>query len=160
MTTPRTSSMRTMSAMSERMYTFRKDSGEIVEVDFDTMMTQQQQGMIQLADGSWAKRVQEEMPESQPAAELASHPILSDTLGFPDHQFGQMRQHLEQSGVRGIEFVRDKHYGKFIQVKCDSEQAKLAYAKSRQFADRNSTNGSGAMLSPELLEKTKELVSR
>lgn len=147
--------------MSERLYQFRKENGEIVEVDFITMMVRQNHGMIQLDDGSWARRMQEELPRAAPAsAELAYHPIISDSLGFPDQQLPLMQRHLEQSGLRGIEFVRDQHFGKFIQVKCQSEQAKLAYAASRQFVDQNSTNGSAAMLSPDQLQRAQELVSR
>ena len=145
--------------MSDQMYQFRKDDGEVVEVDFLTML-QQQHGYLQLADGSWARRVHDDQPEQAPPAELAHHPIISDSLGFPEQQLGLMRKHLEQTGLRGIEFIRDPTCQNFIQVKCGTEREKLAYAKSRQFHDHNSSNGSAAMFSPEHLEQARELVSR
>lgn len=143
--------------MSET-YTFSTDSGELVEVDFETMMGQQN-GFITLPDGTKAKRVN--TPIGKPKRELPqSVPVVSDNLGFCDYQLPQFEEHLKRTGIKGVEFKRDPGFPGFIQVHADSEARKMEYARSRGLDDMNSKNGSGAALSPELLERTIELVSR
>lgn len=141
-------------------YPFRGEGGEVVWVDFETMM--QSSGSFLEMDGKTYKRAydleEKPVPRSDKLIERASG--LSDSMGFTKKILKDRVEHLKQSGVRGIEFKEDPHVPGFYQVQYDSERSKLAYARSLGMADRNSRNGSGAMLSPEQLDKAKELLLR
>jgi len=142
-----------------KVYKFRGDDGTEIEVDFETMMGQKD-GYITI-DGQSYKRVHENHRMSRRGTESgAPKTILSDNLGFGQHQLAEMEADRVRSGVKGIEFVRDKSVPEFFQVRCDSPRAWAEYAKHRGFYDKNSRNGSGACLTPQDFEKAKELVNR
>ena len=86
--------------------------------------------------------------------------ILSDSMGFPESQLPAMQKHLSESGVKGVEFVRDKHEPKFFQVKLDGPNALSKYLKARNMHDYNSKHGSGATLTALDIANARELVLR
>jgi hypothetical protein len=139
---------------------FRKDDGEIIEVDFLYAIHHQTGSLLELPDGTTVRRVYEVDPPIGKPPDPASRPVVSDTLGFTEHQLPQMQEHLARSGIRGVEFTRDPMFDKFIQVRCDSERVKWQYANARGMYDQNSRNGSGAMLSEKMLEEAREMAGR
>lgn len=148
-------------------YLFRRsDNGEIFEVDFETAMSAVGGAVITTADGVIARRVHRRDPvapeSSQPLRQvgLMQKPIVSDAMGFPQHQFAEMQAHKEHCRVAGVEFVRDPLVPEFYQVHCTSEKAKQDYLKARHMKDYSQVNGSKAMLSPSLLEGAREMVRR
>ena len=62
----------------------------------------------------------------------------SDALGFTKAKLPEFQEHLKQTGCKGIEFRDDPDVPGFVQVQCDSQKAKLDYAKTRGLYDRNS----------------------
>lgn len=144
--------------MSETYEFRREDNGEVVSVDFMTMM-EASNGMLEVEPGIFAKRINR--PSSRKTAgERGRTEIVSDALGFTEKQFDEMEAHRQRHGFTDIEFRRDPDVPQFFQVCCGSEKAKRRYMKSREFSDRNSRNGGGQPLSPKDLEDAKQLVSR
>lgn len=140
------------------MYEFKRDdTGEIFEATFDQMMAATN-GLMEVEPGVWAKRVNRSAVKS--AAVRKAAPIVSDSMGFGIGQLSEMEAHRKASGVRGIEFKPDPTVPEFIQVHCTTERAKQRYMESRQFTDMNTSNGSGCVLSPQMLQDAKELVLR
>jgi hypothetical protein len=139
---------------------FRRDDGTTEEVDFTYALENQFGGMIQLPDGTLAKRVYEPEPpkEREGTASTVEKPIVSDALGFTAHQIDEMEQHRVEHGFTGVEFKRDPHEPTFYQVHISNKSEWQRYMKSRGFADHNSTLGSGAQLSPELFQKSVDKV--
>ena len=136
-------------------YQFKTDDGEVVSVSFEEMM-EAEDGFLKLPDGRWARRINRPSSKTVIKCEEGQPPkIVSDTLGFPIHQLEEMREHLKGSGLGGINFRPDPRVKEFVQVECDSERAKMAYAKSRGFFDQNN-NTVGSAISPEILEKTRK----
>ncbi len=140
------------------MYQFKRDdTGEIFEATFEQMMGATD-GLLEIEPGVWAKRVNRKAVKSKPVRVAA--PIISDSMGFGIGQLAEMEAHRKASGVRGIEFKPDPAVPEFIQVHCTTERAKQRYMESRQFTDRNTSNGSGCVLSPKMLQDAKELALR
>ena len=139
-------------------YRFKDDDGAIHEVDFATMM-ESKDGFITLPDGRLAKRVHDFYPNPSKRVSERTE-IVSDALGFPQQQIGQMQEHLKQSGCKGIEFTRDPDVKEFVQVKAGSQREFHRYMRSRGFNDMNSRNGSGAMLTKRDFEAARELALR
>ena len=141
----------------------REDNGEIVEVDWETMMTQRN-GYITLDDGVDAKRcvhLEDERygkPERQSRKVLLDRPIVSDNLGFGQHQYAEMEEDRRRNGFTDVEFVRDPHTPEFYQVHCGSRKSRDAYARHRSFS--NSTSIGGVRFTKEELEGAMALVSR
>lgn len=148
-----------------RKYKFRReDNGKVVLVDFETMMGAEN-GFLRLEDGVMARRVSEgscRISSSASEKRKSANPpkVISDALGFTHHQLTEMREHLARAPVPGIEFHPDPHVPQFYQVHCSSEKAKREYMAKRGFNDRNSRNGGGAEISPELLAGAVDMVMR
>lgn len=148
------------------MYRFRIEEGqpgegEIVEVDFEQMM-EASNGFLTLADGRKARRIPDPSSKTKTTIPMGSAPppIVSDAMGFPISSLKEFEADRVANGFRGIEFKPDPDVPQFIQVHCSSQAAKDRYMRHRAMHDRNNDNGSSAMLSPELIEQAKELVSR
>jgi len=139
-------------------YPFIDDEGNVHNLDFEQMI-EAKDGFYQLDDGTWLRRVRGDSVRAPKGIRQRTE-IISDSMGFIEKQLPDMQKHLKQSGVRGVEFIRDKTEPKFFQVKCDSPNVLQKYLKSRQMADYNTKNGSGAMLSEQQLADAKELVLR
>ena len=140
-------------------YQFRReDNDEIIEVDFDTMMSAAD-GFLEVEPGVWAKRInRKSLPKK--AVVNANPAIVSDAMGFGIGQLAEMEADRKAHGIRGIEFKPDPDVPQFIQVHCASERAKKRYMEHRMFTDQNNRNGSGNVLSPRLMEDAKELAMR
>jgi hypothetical protein len=140
------------------MYQFRRtDNGEVVDVDFSTMMTMDAAGYITLTDGVLARRINRPtMSRSvSDGTSVKQMPIVSDSLGFPAHQLAEMEANRQQYGLKGVEFRPDPTMPHFMQAHFGSRKDYLAYMRHRGMFDKNSRNGSGAMLSSSLLERTQ-----
>ena len=144
--------------MSEQYEFRRDDTGDIVSVDFETMMNAEN-GMLEIEPGVWAKRVNR--PSSRMSAgERERTRIVSDAMGFTCHQFQEMEADRTANGFTDIEFIPSPETPEFYQVHCGSEQAKRRYMEHRGFTDRNSRNGAGNILDARMIDQAKELVSR
>lgn len=147
------------------MYQFRIDedqpgAGEVIEVDFETMM-EAEDGFLALEDGRTARRINRPSTRKVVAAEKGASPkIVSSAMGFSDFQLAEMEQDRKANGFTGVEFHPDPHEPRHYQVHCSSERVKSEYMKHRGFIDRNSRNGSAAMISEEQLERAKDFVVR
>ena len=146
--------------MSESYIFRREDNGQTVDVDWETMM-QQYAGFITLADGIQARRVycEEELTQIEipiPQTNGREPPIVSDALGFSQHQLADFEADRRAHGFAGVEFTRDPHEPTFFQARFSSPQEWRAYMKHRGMTDNNSKNGGGAALSPSLLERAAQ----
>lgn len=140
------------------MYKFRReDDDSIVKLGFAEMMAQDVAGYVTLDDGVRAKRVHDGKPIGKPAngREMAGAPILpSDALGFTSHQLAEFEADRKRNGFTGVEFVRDKTYEHFWQVKCSSRREWERYVAHRQLIDKNKS--SGTALSAGQLERARQ----
>lgn len=138
-------------------YKFKDDHGKIHEVSFEQMM-EAKDGFLTLPNGETARRVHDEY--KKPSKAPAQRPeIVSDALGFPQQQLGQMQDHLQESGCKGIEFQRDPSVPEFVQVKAGSHREFAKYMKARGFHDKNSRNGSGGLTKKDF-DDARELALR
>lgn len=143
------------------------DAGEVVSVDFETMMNAKD-GFLVLPDGRTAKRVNRPSRKQRTAKEPSQETdiispkvgpkIVSDAMGFTDNQLSQMEHDRVSHGFNGVEFRQDPNEPRFYQVHCSSERVKAEYMKHRGFTDQNSKNGSAAMIDPGQLESAKRMV--
>lgn len=148
------------------MYRFRIEedqpgAGDVVEVEFEQMMAADS-GFLTLADGRKARRIFDSSSRTSTQSVKASVPpkIVSDAMGFPASALKEFEADRKANGFRDIEFRPDPDVPQFVQVHCSSTAAKERYMRHRAMHDRNSVNGSSAMLSPKLFEQAKELVLR
>lgn len=132
-------------------------AGEVVEVSFEQMM-ESEYGFLTLPDGREARRVHNESRKHSTVEKGSSPKIVSDAMGFPASALGQFEADRKANGFHGIEFKPDPHVPEFIQVHCSSQSAKDRYMKHRAMHDRNSRNGSSAMLSEEQMERAKKRI--
>lgn len=139
-------------------YPFKDDHGKIHKLTWQQMMEADQFGFTTI-NGVLMRRVRDYSNET--THHVGSRPeIVSDALGFPQQQIGEMQEHLRQSGCKGIEFERDKAVPEFVQVKAGSHREFHKYMRSRGFHDQNSRNGSGAMLTKKDFDDAAELSLR
>lgn len=144
------------------MYVFRReDNGELVEVDFAAMMEMDALGVITLPDGVQARRVRDGEPRKSSEPSLGiDKPIVSDTLGFAQHQLEHFEADRKAHGFTGVEFVRDPHVPEFFQVKFSSVREWRRYIHHRGMCDKNSRNGGGVVLTQGDLDRARELINR
>jgi len=154
--------MRVISVSQDQQIPFRKHDDSIEWVSFSYMMERMDaQGFITLPSGELGRRARDLEPRP-----VASRPIrrqtkiVSDQLGFIDKCLPEMQAHLDQTGIKGVEFKPDPEVPGFTQVHCSSEGAKQKYMKARFLRDKNSRNGGGRALSEKDLADAKELVER
>jgi hypothetical protein len=134
----------------------REDNGAIVEVDFETAMSQQA-GFITLPGGVLARRVQ--TPTAQKTSDAPKKlraEIVSDTLGVTETAVREYQADAQRNGFSGVEFVRDKHEPTFYQCKVGSVAEWRKYIEHRGLSDKNSRNGGGATLSPQTFERVRQ----
>lgn len=138
-------------------YRFRReDTGEVVEVDFETHMSQDKAGYITLADGVRARRVNDFVTQRQKLEPQNANmtPPVSDNLGFPTVQLAEFEEHLDSSGCRGVEFKPDPQCPEYCQVHFASHAARDRYLLARGMVDKNRT--AGTALSPKDLADAEE----
>ncbi len=146
----------------------RTDNDELIEVGFEEMMNQKD-GFITLPDGVLAKRcialeLQKYGDEDTAKYEMLvpggrPAPLVSDAMGVTYHQVDEMRQDAMAHKLN-VEFVQDPTEPTFYQAKFNSRRDWEQYVAHRGMYDKNSINGSGAMLSPAQYQKAAELVER
>ena len=144
-----------------KKYKFRcEETGKIVYFPFEVMM-KQKYGFLD-HKGKTYRRVHEERHFIKKAEKAKNHKaeIVSDTLGFGQHQFQDFEADRKAHGFTGVEFVRDKDVPQFFQVKVDSVKEWKRYIKHRNLVDKNGINGGKSPLSRELFEQAKNLVAR
>jgi len=147
------------------MYYYRReDNGELVTVPYSEAIRQDIAGYIAIG-GVPAKRVHSKDPvdsteKSKPTAAHKDRPIISDTLGFGQHQLADFEADRKANGFNGVEFVRDPTVPEFFQVKIDSQKEWGKYVKHRGMFDKNSMNGSSVMLTEKDFEDAKKLALR
>ena len=148
------------------MYQFRieegqRGAGKVINVSFEQMM-EASDGFLTLPDGRTAKRVFRPNSKMATTIEKGSAPpkIVSDAMGFPAKAIDKFEADRIANGFTGIEFRPDPDVPEFIQVHCSSQAAKDRYMKHRSMHDRNSRNGSAAILDEQLMSQAKDLVSR
>lgn len=143
-------------------YKFRReDTGEVVEVPWDVMMTQDAAGYIEI-DGVPAKRCwhleeHETKRAAQPPKQLGQ-PIVSDTLGFGQCCLADMEKDRQDHCFSGVEFIRDPDVPEFYRVKCSSRREYDRYVKHRGYV--NATGVGGLRLTQEELDRAAELATR
>lgn len=170
------------------MYIYRReDNGELIEVDFQIMMTQDSAGYIEIMvpdtnAGSSnehptgrhivkAKRcVQLEIErngksksQSDSCTEQINSlrqeaPIVSDALGFAEHQHSEFEYDRERHGFHGVEFIRDPQVPQFFRVKFSSRTEWERYVRHRGMFDKNSRNGGGQPLDENSLKFAQERI--
>lgn len=87
-------------------------------------------------------------------------PVVSDSLGCIGEQVAELQADAQLHGFSAVEFKPDPHVPGFYQAHCNSPDQWRRYVEHRGLDDRNSRNGGTATLTPELLERAKELASR
>lgn len=143
---------------------FRDDDGNVEFLPFAQAMNDMDSaGFVCLEDGRVARRARD-LEEYEPikknkAVEIRTN-CISDSLGFTKAALPEYQEHLRQSGCKGIEFREDPDVKGFMQVVCDSQASKLAYAKTRGMSDLNSKNGGSATLTEYDLKNARELAER
>lgn len=143
---------------------FRDDDGNIEYVPFNKAMNDMDgAGFLYLDDGRVARRARDlesyEPIKKREVVELRTN-YVSDSLGFTKSALPEYQAHLERSGCKGIEFREDPDVKGFIQVVCDSQESKVAYARTRGLEDLNSRNGGSATLTEYDLKNARELAER
>lgn len=140
-------------------YIFRRlDNDELIEVDFETAMSQVN-GYITLPDGTEARRCVylEKQAERAAKQKKLRHEIVSDTLGVTKHQLEESRKRAAAQGLR-VDFTPDPTEPTFYQARFPSAKDYKRYADSFGFTDKNSRNGGGSPLSAELLKRSIQRV--
>jgi hypothetical protein len=142
-------------------YPFKTDTGEVVHVSWEEMMDKDVQGCITLKDGRRAIEIRGPLKASKKEVEASwkSREIVSDSLGFPQHQFEEFEADRKLSGFSGIEYRRDPDVPEFYQVHAKSGSEWEKYLRHRGFVDRNKSDR-GVKLAPGELEKAIALAKR
>jgi hypothetical protein len=145
--------------MEDRYEFTREDTGEIVEVDYATMI-QHSRGWITLPDGVQAKRVSSGSKRWRAGENIGkqygARAYVSDSLGFGQHQWEEFEKDRQAHGFSDVEFVRDPTCPEFYQVRCATAQARDRYAKHRGFD--NKTGIGGVRFAPGELERAASMV--
>lgn len=143
------------------MYKFRKSDGTIVEVTFEQMMQADVAGFLTLPDGTEVRRVRDGRESFRKGSSVpvggVQPEIVSDTMGCIDSVLAARRKDAAEHGIK-VEFRPDPKVPQFYQAVFHSRRDKQRYMEHLHLADRNSVNGSGAMLSEGLLAEAAERV--
>lgn len=138
-------------------YQFRReDNGQLIEVNFETMM-QKVAGVITLPDGATAREVRTGWRKAAKAIDIhkPEKTIVSDALGFGQHQLDAFEEDRKRNGFTGVEFRRDPQVPEFFQVHISGRKEHARYVRHRGFTDKNGGNGSGAMLSEDQMQRAR-----
>lgn len=124
------------------MYKFVKEgTDEVVEVDFELMMTKDVAGFITLEDGTRARQIDrfETKRASVDTSNANGKPQPSDNLGCFDYDLPMFEEDRIRHGHIGIEFKPDPTFPQFYQVHFASHAARDAYLAHRCKVDQNKT---------------------
>lgn len=131
----------------------REDNGQIVHVDFQTMMSHFA-GWITLPDGVRAKRIHEPTMKPERIQEHTG-PLVSENLGFGFYQLDEHEAFRQRHGFTGVEFKPDPRLPQYYNVYFSGPAERERYIKARGMADGNSRNGSGAGVTKEELAEAQ-----
>lgn len=155
-----------MSQTGEKTCIFRNEAGEYIELPFSAVIDKMDAGgFLKLEDGDWVRRcVQKELErdgkQKVVRCEEVKHSInltmVSDALGFGDHQLADFERDRVANHFHGIEFVRDPTFDRFIQVKCNCPKTYERYMKHRRLIDNNPQTGQ--LISRAELERAGQIV--
>lgn len=148
---------------AERAYKFRReDTGEVIDVDFASMMEMDACGYITLPDGVVARRCRrlEQQQETGDVEKIIplEKPILSDSLGFCETQLAEFEADRVANGFTGIEFVPEPGLPFFYQVKCSGKEEWKRYLRHRNMRDNSKKLGSAATLTPKDIEEARQRI--
>jgi len=142
------------------IYKFRReDTGEIIEVDFETAFKRDVLGCITLEDGVEAKFVRDQLQAKFATAEAVkelSKPMVNDSAGFGQHQFDDFEADRSNNGFSAIEFRRDPQVPEFFQVHCSCPKQFRRYMRHRGQEDANSRNGGGVGISADAMKAAED----
>lgn len=146
--------------MADKYEFRREDTGKIISVNFETMMTQDAAGYISLTRSGKeiiAKRVNRSTEKKQPEKVESSGVFhqVSDALGFTEHEFTKFEEDRKKNGFSGVEFTRDPDVPSFFQARFSSRKEWDRYVKHRGSIDMNGINGGSAALSEKDFEDAK-----
>ena len=142
----------------------REDNGELVTVPWEVMIGQVN-GYITLEDGVEARRCaylepKEDRQKPHDKDDTRNTPVVSDALGFGQHQLADFERDRVANGFVGVEFRRDPSVPEFIQVHAQDRRQLDRYTKHRGMVNQSGRLGGKVMLSEEELEMARQLVSR
>lgn len=155
--------------MPEEQYQFRNEiTGEVIEVDFETMMNQGAGGFLELeVDGQKVtfKRVHddERSPSGKPIILAAPPKIISGlALGVFDTQVDDYREDAKKHGFTDIEFVPEKDFQEtgFYEAHCTCPEQWARYVKHRGLPEGNGQTGSAVAISGEQIEQARQQILR
>jgi hypothetical protein len=135
--------------MRSDTYQFRReDNDEIVNVDYETMLSQDIMGFLRLDDGVMAKRVHTShrvklRGHDRDNAQYRTH--VSDSLGVGLHQVKEMEDDAKLHGFHGVEWKEDPTAGGFYQAHFDSPSEWGRYVKHRGLQDHNGITSANAL---------------
>ena len=138
-------------------YPFRRlDNGEIVQVDWETMMSAVAQ-RIRLPDGSEAVRVN---PKPQQFAQRqrncgANFEVVSDGFGCIEDQKAELEFEAKRHGFSAIEWIPDPSVPGFYQYRATCPDQHRRYKEYREAQDNADHVGGGQIMYPEALEEAK-----
>ena len=140
------------------------DTDEPIEVSWTDMMDKDAAGYITLPDGRRAREVRDgwrKLRAKGGSDERVQQPgsVVSDSLGFAQHQYEEFEADRKLHGFSGVEYKRDPNVPEFYQVHAKRGSEWDKYLKHRGFIDRNKSDR-GVSLAPGELEKAMELARR
>lgn len=143
-------------------YAFRRESDDSVVYANWSVVMDMENGYVTL-DGEVMKRCphldKEGEKKKAKNVRLDGTPdIISDNLGFAQHQLDDFETDRKANGFSGIEFERDPMEPTFIRVKARSRAEMDRYTKHR--GKINVSGKAGHILSPEQLRRAEERVKR
>ena len=148
--------------MSQHKF-IREDNGEEIFVDYATMMEKDSLGCITLEDGTIAKEDRSNWKRKVASTEdkneehyIRQTQFLSDSMGFPAHQYVEVEADRRMMGFDSIEFVKEPDIP-FYQVKGESGKEWNRYMKHRGFFDKN-RHDKGYTLSPKEIQDAERAV--
>jgi len=145
----------------------REDNGQVIEVDFATMMDMDAGGYLeQEIDGQRVtlKRVHDKShTEKIKAIPLGIPPkIVSDTFGCSAFQVNDFRENAKRHGFTGVQWVPEPDFSdtQFYQAQFSGPEEKRRYAEFCKCPDKNSKNGGSPTLTEEAFERARAGVLR
>jgi len=145
------------------MYKFRTDDGEVIDVDFATMMTMDAAGVITLPGGTTARRIRDGQGSFRRQTETVTGgvqmEIVSDAMGVPAHAVEDYRRNAAEYGFKSVEFRQDPTSRHFYQAVFKNRAEYRRYMKHRGLRDQNSINGGAHAVSEAELSRLAERLS-
>lgn len=138
-------------------YPFRRvDNGEIVQVDWETMIAAVAQRII-LPDGVEAIRVNPK-PQQYATRQMncgANFEVVSDGFGCIEDQKAELEFEAKRHGFTAIEWIRDPLVPGFFQYRATCPEQHRRYQEYREMQDGAEHVGGGQALYPAALAEAE-----